>query len=254
MTTEKFEDLLIEDWSWRKREISDLILIAESFENKVVYKSFLLLLYAHWEGYIKKSCKVYLHYISKSDFKFCDLTDNFKAILIKEMGKVLDATKYSITIENELQFIEKIHKLNDLKISKKLKIDLSNDKDKSYINTKDNLSTDVLKNILNLIGLDYKEQYDLKKSLIDIKFVGNRNSIGHGNFVIDEVDFELEINTMKKLRDTIVLILEALRDELIDFVRNEYFLSIKFEKRLLCMQEYDKELGAGFAEIESRFS
>ena len=108
MTVEEFEDLLIEDWSWRKREISDLILIAEDSLNKVIYKSFLLLLYAHWEGYIKKSCKAYLHYISKSNFKFCDLTDNFKALLIKEMGKTLDASKYSLTIENELQLIEKI--------------------------------------------------------------------------------------------------------------------------------------------------
>src|SRR5690606_35904049 len=109
--------------------------------------------------------------------------------------------------------------------SKKLKINLSNEKEKSYVNTQDNLSTKVLKNILNLIGLSYKEQYDLKRSLIDIKFLGNRNSIGHGSFSVDEEDFQLEINTMKKLRDIIVLILESLRDELIEYVRNQYFLS-----------------------------
>lgn len=254
MTIDDFENLLVDDWLWRKREISDLILIAEQSENPVIYKSFLLLLYAHWEGYIKKSCKAYLYYISKSDLKFCDLTDNFKALLMKEMGKAVDASKYSLTIENELHFISKLQGLTDLKVSKKIKINLSNEKDKSYINTQDNLSTNVLKNILKLIGLEYKEQYDLKKSLIDLKFLGNRNSIGHGNLIVDQEDFELEINTMKKLRDTIVLILETLRDEIIEFVRNEYFLSSKNDDRTLCMQKYNEQLRSGFAEIESRFS
>lgn len=254
MTIEGFEDYLINDWLWRKREISDLILIAEQAENPVIYKSFLLLLYAHWEGYIKKSCKTYLYYLSKSDFKFCDLTDNFKALLVKEMGKALDASKYSLTIENELSLISKLDSLTKLKVSKKLKINLNNEKDKSYINTQDNLSTNVLKNILRLVGLEYKEQYDLKKSLIDLKFLGNRNSIGHGNLEIDEEDFELEIATMKKLRDIVVLILESLRDELIEFVRNEYFLSVKNQERIVCMQKYNEELRTGFVEIESRYS
>lgn len=254
MTIEDFEDLLINDWLWRKREISDLILIAEQTENPVMYKSFLLLLYAHWEGYVKKSCKSYLYYLSKSNFKFCDLTDNFKAILMKEISKILDSSKYKLTIENELQFITKLDGLSDLKVSKKLKIDLHNEKDKSYINTQDNLSTNVLKNILNLLGLGYKDQYDLKKSLIDIKFVGNRNSIGHGSLEIDEEDFALEIVTMKKLRDIVVLILETLRDELIEFVRKEYFLRSKGQERILCMEKYNEELRSGFSEIDSRFS
>ncbi|NGM72834.1 MAE_28990/MAE_18760 family HEPN-like nuclease [Sphingobacterium sp. SGL-16] len=254
MTIENFEDHLINDWLWRKREISELILIAEQSENSVIYKSFLLLLYAHWEGYIKKSCKTYLYYLSKSEYKFCDLTDNFKALLVKEMGKVLDASKYSLTIENELSLISKLNSLSNLKISKKLKINLNNEKDKSYINTQDNLSTNVLKNILKLVGLEYKEQYDLKKSLIDIKFLGNRNSIGHGSIEIDEEDFELEIVTMKKLRDTVVLILESLRDELLEFVRNEFFLNTKGEERVVCMEKFNEELRVGFAEIESRYS
>lgn len=254
MTTDEFEDFVINDWIWRKREISDLILIAEESENAVLFKSFLLLLYAHWEGYIKKSCKSYLYFISKSDLKFCDLTDNFKAILMKEMGKVLDSSKYNLTIENELQFINKLDNLSNLKVSKKLKINLHSEKDKSYINTQDNLSTNVLRNILNLVGLEYKEQYDLKKSLIDIKFLGNRNSIGHGNLEIDEEDFRMEIATMKKLRDTVVLILETLRDELIEFVRKEYFLNSKDEDRNKCVQRYNEHLRVGFAEIESRFN
>jgi hypothetical protein len=254
MTFEEFEDFLINDWSWRKREISDLILFAEEIKNKVMYKSFLLLLYAHWEGYIKKSSKAYLHFISKSSYKFCDLTDNFKALFLKDMSKTVNESKHSLTIDNELKFIEKIHVLNDQKISKKLKIDLSNEKDKAFVNTQDNVSTKVLKNILNLIGMSYKEQYDIKKSLIDIKFLGNRNAIGHGNLIIEEEDFVLEISTMKRLRDIIVLILESLRDELIEYGKNQYFLKINTSQRNQCVQKFNNELRIGFEEIDRRYS
>ena len=67
MEIQEFEDKIIDDWTWRKREVSDLILFAEKEENIVLLKSIILLLYAHWEGYIKKCAKTYLKYISRLD-------------------------------------------------------------------------------------------------------------------------------------------------------------------------------------------
>ena len=71
----------------RKLEISDLILIAEKEENLVLLKSLILLLYSHWEGYIKKSSKTYLKFIAENKFKLCDLTDNFRAVALKGISK-----------------------------------------------------------------------------------------------------------------------------------------------------------------------
>ena len=55
MKYEQLENLLDEDLGWRKVEISDLLFLAKETQKEVVLKSVILLLYAHWEGYIKKS-------------------------------------------------------------------------------------------------------------------------------------------------------------------------------------------------------
>jgi hypothetical protein len=65
MKYEQLENLLDEDLGWRKVEISDLLFLAKETQKEVVLKSVILLLYAHWEGYIKKSSKLYIKYISE---------------------------------------------------------------------------------------------------------------------------------------------------------------------------------------------
>lgn len=60
MRVDEFQDFLNKDLAWRKMEISQLFGILSTAESKsVVCKSMILLLYAHWEGFIKKSSKCY---------------------------------------------------------------------------------------------------------------------------------------------------------------------------------------------------
>ena len=73
MKYEQLENLLDEDLGWRKVEISDLLFLAKETQKEVVLKSVILLLYAHWEGYIKKSSKLYIKYISEKKIKLTDL-------------------------------------------------------------------------------------------------------------------------------------------------------------------------------------
>lgn len=59
MRIEEFQDFLDRDLAWRKLEISQLFMILNTVESKeIIGKSMILLLYAHWEGFIKKSSKV----------------------------------------------------------------------------------------------------------------------------------------------------------------------------------------------------
>jgi len=59
MTIDQFQGFLERDLSWRKLEISHLFMIFDSVENKeVISKSMILLLYAHWEGFIKKAVSI----------------------------------------------------------------------------------------------------------------------------------------------------------------------------------------------------
>lgn len=70
MRIDEFQDFLYTDLAWRKKEISQLFMVLQTTDTKeVVGKSMILLLYAHWEGFIKKSSKCYLKYVSDKNIK-----------------------------------------------------------------------------------------------------------------------------------------------------------------------------------------
>lgn len=88
MKIEQFEDYIHDDLAWRKMEISQLFRIFNDAESKeVVTKSIVLLLYAHWEGFLKKCFKCYLKYVSERKVKIKKLTVNFKAIELKSLAQ-----------------------------------------------------------------------------------------------------------------------------------------------------------------------
>ena len=81
MRIEEFQDFLDRDLAWRKLEISQLFMILNTVESKeIIGKSMILLLYAHWEGFIKKSSKCYLKYVSDKNIKVQDLTSNANSL------------------------------------------------------------------------------------------------------------------------------------------------------------------------------
>lgn len=255
MTIKDFEDRIIEDWTWRKREVSDLILIAEKEENTVLLKSIILLLYAHWEGYIKKCSKTYLKYICDHKPILSDLTDNFKAVALKGITGEIMKSAETLTLQNEMIYIEKFSKIDNHSIHKHIKIDLENEKDKNVINTQDNLNPKVFKNILKIIGLVYKKQYEGKEVFINSYLLSNRNAIGHGSKeLFKDEQFELEIKSLKKLRDITLVIIENFRDELIRFASEQLYLKSNNEKLEALAILFESKLEAEFKEIDERYN
>lgn len=254
MNHNELEDLIIEDWTWRKKEISDLILIAEQAEGIVILKSIILLLYAHWEGYIKKSSRVYLKYITNNKIKVCDLTENFKAIALKGISKETLNAKETLSLINELKLIKRYSEISDFTIDKLINIDLSVEKDKSIVDTQDNLNPTVFKNILAIIGLKYNNQYEIRKAHLDNELLAYRNSIGHGNKRLSkDSDFNLQLFAIKKLRDVMYSIIENFRDEIIYYSKEKYFLKENEHKIDEYTIEREMQLEAIFKEIESRY-
>ncbi|MGV0857369.1 MAE_28990/MAE_18760 family HEPN-like nuclease [Empedobacter brevis] len=251
MTNEKFETYLIEDWTWRKKEISELILIAEKEESQAVLKSIILLLYSHWEGYIKKSCRFYLKYICDNKYKISELTANFKAFLLKGINAEIDKSGKSYNLSNELTYLKLFMELDNINLGKKMIIDIENEKDKGYINTHDNLNPQVFKSILECIGIEYKNNYEIKAKYIEIVLLTNRNSIGHGSTkIFNDEDFEFKIESLKKLRDIISIIIESLRDELIEFVNKELFLKVNSSKINEISAKYNDLLIKEFSKVD----
>lgn len=255
MEITKFEDLLYEDWTWRKTEISELILLAETEEKNVLLKSVILLLYAHWEGYIKKSSKTYLKFISDNKIEVSKLTDNFKYFALKGFCKEVFNSSDNLTTNNELNFIAKFNKINSMTIDKLININLENERDKTIIDTKDNLTPIVFKRILDIIGLKYLDGYESKKNQIEINLVAHRNSIGHGNKKLSSnEDFILEIASLKELRDIIFLIIENFRDDIIQFAKEEYYLKENFDLIESYCTNKEIIINREFNSIQSRYN
>lgn len=214
------------DLGWRKKEVSNLLLLETDDNQLVIIKSTLLLLYSHWEGFIKNACKAYLEYISNKKINLNDLTDNFKAIALKGLIQEVHKSSDTMTLSNELSFLEKVSG-NSTKLFSVKKGFSSLEKDKSIINTKDNLSLNVFKSILRIIGIDYSDSVDTKGIFIDEKLLGSRNKVAHGN-KIEKVDseFNLSIDDLKEVKDVVFFLMDSVSDDLIYFAENElYFTS-----------------------------
>lgn len=111
MKYDVLENQIQSELSWRKKEISELFLIAKENDKDVLLKSTILVLYAHWEGFIKKSSKIYLKYIIEKKIKIRALSSNFKAIAIK--NSATNCLKgESMTLANEIALMAKISKMD----------------------------------------------------------------------------------------------------------------------------------------------
>ncbi len=253
MKYEQFEAYLDNDLAWRKKEISELLFLAKEKNSEVVFKSLILLLYAHWEGYIKRSSKLYIKYISELKLKISELSTNFKAVALKEnISRCIDQ-KDALTLENELLFLKKF--LKKEKESFKARVELDNDFENSIIDTGANLKPQVFKNIIAILGLRYKQALKTREHYINSHLLSNRNAIGHGSPFdpTKQTDFALNIKDLEKLKDVIFSIIDNFREELLEYVHNEFYFEAKALDRKKFEDEKEKTLELLFSTIEDTY-
>jgi hypothetical protein len=177
-TSEQLFSSLDDDIVWRKRELALLKSIAVDGKSQprqeTLIRSGIALLYAHWEGFVKFSASAYLDYISKRRFPYEQLNSNFIAVKIMQEKTDGQTSRKFIRSKDIVDFI--LTGLNE-------KCELA----PNIINTRSNLNSEVLKEIVSIIGLDYSP-FATKEKLIDEQLVANRNSIAHGRYLM--VDLE----------------------------------------------------------------
>jgi hypothetical protein len=181
-TKENLIDKIGQDHVWRLREISELKnLIKEptisDIRKRVLCRSGIALLYAHWEGFVKKSGTYFLEYVAGQRHNISELRSNFVTLLVRgKIDKASESNKYSAFDEVTRYIIENQ--------TTRVRIPFKN-----VVDTQSNLSTTVLKEIMWCLGLDYAI-FEAKEKLIDLKLVGRRNHVAHGESMeIDKDDF-----------------------------------------------------------------
>ncbi len=246
MSLEEFIDLLFDDLRWRKKEISDLHAVIQNNDTEALRKSLLLIIYSHWEGFIKNGSKLYLSYIEHQELEIGNLTTNYKAMSLKTIaGKCLGSGRKKMTLGNEIEFMELYKENKTQKFS--LDKNVYDDKDKSIIDTEQNLSPQIFFSLCRVIGLPEKKSIKRNNDLIDKHMLKNRNAISHGNKIEfnDSLEFNLSLPSLTMIKNIILAILHNFKDDLSIYAEKEYYLESNSDKKLI----YDTESNTSLCDI-----
>ena len=175
-------ELLDDDLAWRKRELTTINFMLANprrHQRGPLLRAAVCLLYAHWEGFVKKAATSYLSFVATRGLRYRDLTPNFVALgfraEIREAGQSNRPTIHTAIVAKLM---------SDL--SDNAEIDWQNS-----VNARSNLNAETLREILTLLGLDGRD-YLSKGPLLDEKLLANRNRVAHGERMeIDPDDYDV---------------------------------------------------------------
>jgi hypothetical protein len=168
---EELIDNLTADLAWRKKELTTLYNNVETANSKnlpTALRCASVLLYAHWEGFVKNSAESYLTYIKFQKLNLNQVNSNILALSLKQKISEFSMTNKATLHVQFIDFFQ--NNLNE-------KASFS---ETDSIKTQSNLNSIILKEIFATIGLDITN-YDLKSNLIDKQLIKYRNDIAHGN-------------------------------------------------------------------------
>ncbi|SPD74229.1 hypothetical protein PITCH_A2190003 [uncultured Desulfobacterium sp.] len=141
--------------------------LGKSLEPTAVHMA-IPMLYAHWEGYVRETCQLYLEYIESSGIKVGDLRSDLVGYLwtstLKPLTGGLNFARKKAVAELALGCLQCPVKFEETERA---------------INTRSNLNFDVLEDIAAHLCLDISPMLPLKRHLNAL--VHLRNHIAHGS-------------------------------------------------------------------------
>lgn len=187
------------EYAWRITELSNFRAYTLQTSNKNKAKNGMIragvaLLYAHWEGFIKKSADLYCQFVAFQGKTIGELNNSFVSIVLRGELENLQKSKRLII---HTSIINKI--LNSQN-------SIANFSNSSPIRTS-NLRYDIFEDICLLIGVSidafherYRQKYDRDiQKTINNDLVDQRNSIAHGEFLlISEEEYKELYNVIVK--------------------------------------------------------
>ena len=185
-TVEDFVDRLAEEISWRRKELTELKRLVETSSSNqtrqaVLTRAAVALLYAHWEGFVKAVAELYLEFVRMQRCKNCELSNNLLAVVMRAQ---LNTAGASNKIGPHIAMVEYFRTQSEEKAilpSKKV------------VRTDANLSSKVLMEILDILGIEAAE-YSPKWNLLDNSLLARRNHIAHGNLLPVEAEDYLALH------------------------------------------------------------
>ena len=199
-TVEQLSDALSTEIIWRKKELTALRWMVESSliaadRRVALLRSAVALLYAHWEGFVKTTSRFYLEFVQLQRLTYSELAPNFVAFGSKKLLHEAGSTsKHRVHLDVTDFFLNRMGERANLPF-------------KDGISTRSNLSSQVLREVTETLGLDYSE-FTTKEKLIDELLLRQRNTIAHGEFLLISDDAYLD------LHEQVLAMMECFRNQI----------------------------------------
>jgi RiboL-PSP-HEPN len=180
-TATQLADLLDDDLAWRKKEIITFKLLIQNAHDQqalALRRAGVALLYAHWEGFVKRAGDAYVEFVANQRLTHKQAKANFLALSIKgQMHNAIETSRATIFNGVAEYFVERIDQTMKLLW-------------RGAVQTKANLSAERFKEIVVTLGLDHTPFVTKERTVID-RLKDQRNSIAHGRYLeVDESEYE----------------------------------------------------------------
>jgi hypothetical protein len=174
-TVEHLSDAMSREVVWRKKELTALRWLIESSSTTedrrgAVLRGAIALLYAHWEGFIKAASRAYLEFVQFQRLPYNQLAPNFVALGARAMLYRAAHSSRPRVHQEVVEFF--FGRLGDRAVLPY----------KEGLSAQSNLSSGVLRDITDSLGLDYSE-FETKERLLDDLLLRQRNTIAHGEYL-----------------------------------------------------------------------
>lgn len=196
-TVEALDQEIDTEISWRKQELTTTLQLAQQSsgaDQRANLRSAVVILYAHWEGWIKTVAQLYIRYVNTKSIPYASLSEAFLGNALKTKMTAIDEASAPL-IHNQFALFVRTG------LSKRASLS------ESLVRTESNLSSTVLFDILERLGLERRPQYSLRANRIDNDLVHKRNTIAHGQHL------ELTLDDFRSLRTDILELLELFTDD-----------------------------------------
>ena len=206
-TLAELEAALDDSLSWRRIEIGTIKSNLDSAYShgphspltRALARSGIAMLYAHWEGFARDAFGAYVDFLARRKLKVSELNDGLARTVFDALSRRLASGDEAATV----LLLEAIRSPNSARAA----IPKS-----SMANTKSNLRSKVLMEILSSVGLDHSE-FETKAQLIDRTLCDARNEIAHGRDNFPTAD------QFTELRDEVLPMMETIRHKIIAAAR-----------------------------------
>jgi len=196
-TVSDAQALLDTDFAWRLQEVSDVKTSIKSAgpRNRTLIRAGVALLYAHWEGFIKRSSQIYLEYVASQRLKYRELKPCFAVFGLKAQLNFITGSRKHSKSARIIEFL-----LTEMDSRAVLLYEDS-------IDTESNLSSVVFQGIAESLGINYRP-YETKNNLIDKSLLDRRNKIAHGEFL------DIVADDYAKSSDEVVSLMRQYKDDI----------------------------------------